>query len=132
MSTKRKCQACKGTGEQLAPPSYPPKHMSDVPSYKCTECDGTGDEQHFQMIFWSYDSFPYVLASRGFLRDDGLAYCPSYNACFTPIRVMTLERGQAVADELKNLSASRSLAIKEVDMTFMKMLQDIAPWAKAQ
>jgi hypothetical protein len=127
---KRKCPFCKGTGEQLAPPTYPPKRMADVPRYKCQECDGTGVEQHFQMMFWKYDQFPYVLASRGFLRKDGLCYCPSYNACFKPVKIMTMEQGQEVAKLLEGLTAAYSLAMDALKEQFNKQLHDIAPWLK--
>lgn len=130
MSKSRKCPACKGTGEQLAPPSYPPKRMTDVPRYKCTECDGTGVEQHFQMMFWKHDQFPGVLASRGFLRDDGLCYCPSYNACFRPMKVMTLEEGRKLAQALDLLKKERELALAHFNEGYKARRDAIAPWIK--
>lgn len=129
MSTKRKCPFCKGTGEQLAPPSYPPKRMTDVPRYKCQECDGTGIEQHYQMFFWKYDLFPFVLGSRGFLRKDGLAFCPSYNACFKPIKVMTMEQGEEVVKELARLKIEHDAAIASVNEGFKARLRALAPWS---
>ena len=130
MSKKRKCPECKGSGERLAPPSYPPKRMADVPRYKCTECNGTGVEQHFQLMFWRYDQFPYVLASRGFLQDDGLCYCPSYNACFRPIKVMTLEEGGKIAQALSLLAKERDLALANLNEGFRARRDEIAPWLK--
>lgn len=124
-----KCPACKGTGTYLPPPTYPPKRTSDVPRYKCTECDGTGKAQHFEMMFWHYDQFPFILASRGFLRDDGTAYCPSYNACFRPVKIMSLKDGKAFAAQLEELTKERKVMFETLEKSYRIRLRQIAPWA---
>lgn len=124
-----KCPECKGTGEFLPPPSYPPKRMTDVPRYKCTECDGTGQAQHFEMFFWHYDQFPYVIASRGFLRDDGLCYCPSYNACFRPFMVLPMKEGKELAAWLEALKQEHDRTLASVKEGFMTRLLARVPKA---
>ena len=116
------CPTCQGTGKY-------PHQTEDAPSHKCTECNGTGEAQHFEMIFWSYDQFPYVLASRGFLRDYGAAYVPSYNACFRPVKVMSLADGTAVKDTLRALEQERRVALEALEKSYRDRLRSVAPWA---
>jgi len=118
MKRLKKCSRCAGTGKTGAPPAN-----------KCTECDGTGKAQHFEMIFWKHDQFPYVLASRGFLRDDGTAYCPSYNGCFRPIKVMSMAEGLEVAKRLEDLKSERNNVLAALQKGWKLRLEQIAPWA---
>jgi hypothetical protein len=121
------CPECKGNGFQLPPNKATPWL---TPRDKCTECNGTGVEQQFQMVFWPHDQFPYVLASRGFLQDDGLCYCPAYLGSFQPIRVMPLEEGQKIAHQLDTLTIERVLALASLNNGFAARRDAIAPWAK--
>lgn len=113
------CPECRGTGV------YKQK-IKNAPDLKCTECNGTGKAQHFLMIFWAYDQFPYVLADRGFMRDDGLAYVPSYNACFRPTRTMALTEGERLKREINKLADERSTLFTLLDENFRQRLQHIA------
>jgi len=118
--TSDKCPECKGTGEHK---------QRGGPTLKCTECDGTGDARNFQMIFWGYDLFPYILGSRGFLRDDGLAFCPSYNGCFRPLKVMSLEDGKKFKAALDELEKEHKVVTEALQKSYRMRVQQIAPWA---
>jgi len=120
--TSGKCPECKGTGEAT-------KKHKDSPDSKCMECDGTGEAQRFQMIFWGYDLFPFILGSRGFLRDDGLAFCPSYNACFRPLKVMSLEDGKKFKAALDELEKEHKVVTEALQKSYRMRVQQIAPWA---
>ena len=115
-----KCPECKGTGEHK---------QRGGPTLKCTECNGTGEHRKFEMIFWPYDQFPFVLASRGFLLDDGMAYCPSYNACFRPIKVMPLKEGEAFKKLLDEIEQERKQVFQTLEKSYRFQLHALAPWA---
>ena len=129
MNQKHKCTECKGTGFQTPPPDIMEPRL-ECPHVKCVECDGTGIEQRFQMMFWLYDQFPFVLASQGFLRDDGTCYCPAYQACFRPAKIMTLEEGKKIALALEQLTREHRLAMAVVNNGYMDRLKDLIPWIK--
>jgi hypothetical protein len=115
MKTKGKCPACKGTGVNEAP-------------CKCTECNGDGKAHRFQMIFWHYDQFPFVLADRGFI-SQGRAYLPAYNSHFTPCKVMPLKSGKALKAELNKLKTTHDDMIFAVRSTLKDKVRALAPWA---
>lgn len=81
------------------------------------------------MFFWHHDQFPYVLASRGFMRDDGLCYCPSYNACFRPFMSMPLEEGKKEAAWLEELKQEFLSTTKSVKAGFVSRLTARMPRA---
>jgi hypothetical protein len=124
-----KCPECKGTGEQFGPPTYPPRRMEHVPRYKCTECDGTGKAQPFEMFFWHYDQFPYCIASRGFMRDDGLCYAPSFNACFRPFMSLPLKEGGELKAWLEELEQEHKRTLQSVGAGFRARLEARVPKA---
>lgn len=103
--------------------------MTDVPRYKCTECDGTGQAQHFEMFFWHYDQFPYCIASRGFMRDDGLCYCPSFNACFRPFMSLPLKEGKELKAWLEDLDQEHKRTLQSVGAGFRARLEARVPRA---
>lgn len=115
--TKKKCPACKGTGEY--------RHKGNPP-LKCTECGGDGAAKHFLMIFWAYDQFPFVLADRGFMRDDGLAFVPSYNACFQPTRTMPLKEGRWLWQQIEALRKERQTVLDTLEKGYRIRLDHIA------
>lgn len=122
MKTKPRgrCEECKGTGEHK---------QRNGPTLKCTECNGTGESRNFEMIFWSYGHFPFFLASRGFVLDDGMAYCPSYNCCFRPLRVMSLKDGAAFKAKIDELEKERRLLLDCLENNYRYRLKIMAPWA---
>ena len=115
-----KCPECKGTGEHK---------QRGGPTLICTECNGTGEHHEFEMIFWPYDQFPFVLASRGFLLDTGWAYCPSYNTSFKPIKVMPLKEGTEFKAKLDELEQERKNVLQTLDKSYRFRLHTMAPWA---
>lgn len=115
-----KCPQCKGTGEHK---------QKDGPTLKCTECNGTGEHRKFEMIFWSYDQFPFILGSRGFLLDTGLAYCPSYNAAFRPLKIMPLKEGAEFKAKLDELEKEHRVVMHALHKSYLMRVQQIAPWA---
>lgn len=117
MKTKpsSKCPDCKGTGK--------------FGLSKCTECDGTGKAQRFQMMFWPYDQFPFILASRGFMYDNGTCYCPAYNGRFRPVKVMSLEEGEKVKADLDTIEHERHTMLTIIERSYRVRLRMIAPWA---
>jgi hypothetical protein len=121
MKTRGKCPECKGTGTYL-------QSAKNAPPLKCTECDGDGKTHQFQMIFWHYDRFPFVLAARGF-KSKGRAYIPSFNSHFTPCKVMPLKAGEALKAELDHLQQTHDDIISTVRSTFKDKVRAIAPWA---
>lgn len=122
MKTKGKCPECKGTGTYL-------QSDPDAPALKCTECNGDGKAHHFQMIFWHYDRFPFVLAARGFMITENRAYIPSYNSYFAPCQIMPLKTGEALKAELDHLQQTHDDIISSVRSTFKDKVRNIAPWA---
>lgn len=119
-ATPKNCPECKGTGEY--------RNGKSGPMLKCTECDGTGKTQHFEMIFWGYDKFPYVLAGRGFLRDDGTAYVPGYTGCFRPLKVMSLKDGEPVKNDLDKLEHERWVMLETMTAHYRSRLRMLCPW----
>lgn len=115
------CPECKGTGEA-------PRQRKDSPTFRCMECDGDGKWHHFEMIFWHYDHFPFVLASRGFRRKNGLAFCPSFNSSFEPCKILPLAEGQALKTKLETLTAEREAMLETVEKTFRIQLHELIPW----
>ena len=83
-----------------------------------------------KMIFWSYDQFPYMLASPGHMDDNGLAYVPSYMGYFKPVKVMSLESGKKLKTKLETLAAERTATYSSVHKGFMAQLDMIAPWRR--
>lgn len=118
--TTGKCPECKGTGEHK---------QKGGPTLKCTECDGTGEAQKFQMIFWGYDLFPFIIGSRGFLQDNGMAFCPAYNGCFRPLKVMTMEDGRNFMAALYELEKEHKVVTEALHKSYRMRVQQIAPWA---
>jgi hypothetical protein len=119
--TKAKCPECAGTGTQK-------QKSSGAPKIKCTECGGDGIAKDFQMIFWHYDKFPYVLSNRGFMCTDGTAYVPSYNSYFRPCKVMSLMDGLQVEAKLKALETERREILESLEKGYRLRLGQLAPW----
>ncbi len=54
--------------------------------------------------FWRYDLFPYTLGGEFTkMRDDGFVYVPNYRGWFRPIKILPLEAGQHLLNELNKL-----------------------------
>lgn len=122
MSMKKpnpKCPKCKGTG------TVKPPYLG-----KCTECNGTGVKQHFEMMFWAYSAFPGVLASRGFMCDNGTCYCPAYDAHFRPIKVLPLKDGIRIARQLDQIKKDYTLLLETLRLSFQARAGEIASWLK--
>lgn len=113
----KKCKRCAGTGKSLPGGTN-----------KCTECNGTGEAQLFEMIFWHHDQFPYVLWSRGFIQDDGTAYCPAYHACFRPAKIMSLSDARPLIQKLEELKSERAAILSMLAKRYKDRLDQIAPW----
>lgn len=120
-SSSKKCPECKGTGEW--------RNGKNGPMMKCMECDGSGEAQHFEMIFWAYDQFPFVLASRGFIRDDGTAFVPSYARAFRPLKVMSMKDGKQFKDQLDALEEERKKVLESLENGWRVRVRVMAPWA---
>lgn len=119
VSKENQCPDCKGTGEHK---------QKNGPTFMCHECKGTGEKQHFEMIFWSYDQFPYMLASRGFMQDDGTAYVPSYTFAVRPLKVLALDEGKKLWAALEDLQRTRNITMKALDDGWKAQLDTLAPW----
>jgi len=125
MKKKGQCPYCKGTGKQ-------PKQSAKAPAFKCHNCNGSGKRKHFEMIFWRYDQFPFLIASPGFLEDNGMAYVPAYQRHFRPIKVLPLDEGKALWNEMECLQWRRDLMLKSFNAGWKARLNRLAPWRKAK
>lgn len=119
-----KCPYCNGTGES---PSKLSK--SRAPRFKCQECNGSGERKNFEMMFWKYDQFPYVLSAPGFLEDNGTAYVPSYASHFRPIIILSLSEGVELKTKLDALEHERAAAIRTLHEGFRSRLEAVCPRA---
>jgi len=119
------CKHCKGTGRITLPPSYPPKRTDDT-FVDCPQCAGSGEGT--VMVFWRYDMFPFVLAAKGTLQDDGTAFVPSYQGSFRPIKIMPMKEGNELAAKLQALAAEQEMALSAVRAGFHARLKELAPW----
>ena len=127
MKKKDQCPHCKGTGEQ---PKQNAKPYDKVPAFRCQECNGSGERKTFEMIFWPYDRFPYLLASPGFMEDNGMAYVPAYQGHFRPVKVLGLAEGKQLLDMLKALQCERDQVLSALETGWKVRLDQLAPWRK--
>jgi len=113
-TTQTKCRECKGTGVWRNRNA-----RGRSPEYICEECAGTGKAQHFEIFFWNYDLFPFVIAARGFMQDNGTCYCPSYNASFRPFMSLPLSEGLKLKAWLNAIEDEHRIAQKSFDAGFL-------------
>lgn len=119
--SKDNCPTCKGTGLQR-------KERKDAPDFRCQDCNGDGERKTFEMIFWRYDQFPFLLGSPGFMQDNGMAYCPSYQGQFRPVKVLSLAEGKQLWDKLEGLQRERNEMLKAIEVGWKARLDQLAPW----
>lgn len=82
------------------------------------------------MFFWRYDSFPYCIASRGFMRDDGLCYAPSFNSCFRPFMSLPMKEGEELKEWLEKLEHEHKQTMQSVNAGFRARLEARVPKIK--
>lgn len=124
-SNKGACPICGGSGERKS-------QDKSAPRFKCQDCNGSGEKKIFEMMFWPYSQFPYVLASPGFMEDNGTAYVPSYQGHFRPIRVLPLAEGKKLWAELEALQRERNTALKTLELGFNTRALQTAAFLKNQ
>ena len=129
MKKKDQCPHCKGTGEQPAPWAVESKGHA-APTFRCQKCNGSGERKIFEMIFWPYDKFPYLLASPGFMEDNGTAYVPAYQGHFRPVKVLALDEGKVLWKLLEGLQRERNQTLSAVEAGWKARLDQVAPWRK--
>ena len=84
-------------------------------------------------FFWSYDQFPYLLGSEGWLQPDGYAMIPAYgNAKFFPtlqfLGKKGIRAGKFFAQDLNALKAERETMLLRICASFN---QDVAALRKS-
>lgn len=117
---KNPCPHCKGTGEHK---------QKNGPAHICHECNGSGEKKLFEMMFWHYSTFPYVIASPGFLEDNGTAYIPSFCGHFRPFLILGLKEGNQLKLKLETLETEHKAAHQTLDEGFKARLKTICPKA---
>ena len=120
-SKKAKCPECKGTG------TY--RNGRNGPMLNCTDCHGSGEKHKFEMFFWHYGQFPFVLAGEGFMEDDGYAFIPSYNQKFKPFQCLPLKEGRVLKEKLAALEDEYNETLKTHVKGFGARLKLICPKA---
>lgn len=79
------------------------------------------------MAFWKYDLFPYVLCAEGYVQDDGWVYCPSYQSKFFPLKVMEMEDGMKLKDDLAVLTKKRRVFLDTANELWNTALNQLLP-----
>ena len=80
--------------------------------------------------FWRYDRFPYVLGSKCHpptnMHGVEMVYVPSYGGYFEPIKLMSIESGEALNDKLNSLKSEKLQAELQLNNTFRRKVGEIA------
>jgi hypothetical protein len=82
------------------------------------------------VALWHYDLFPYMLGAKGSFTDFGDFYANSYGSTFSRksiVAVYTLERGEEVLKELKQLESDYLAEIKAVNLSFEGKVKKLVP-----
>jgi hypothetical protein len=69
--------------------------------------------------FWKYDQFPFVLGGEAtIMNDDGTVYVPAYQGTVRPVKMLPVDAGKKVKDDLDKLTSEYSLAMSDLTKEF--------------
>jgi hypothetical protein len=79
--------------------------------------------------FWKYDLFPFVVGGKVTkMTGDGKCFAPSYQGWVNPIKLLPVEAGEELMEDIKQRKLEYDQALESLEEHHREQLEYLLPW----